>query len=153
MSDLATRLKHDAEQALDTSRKQVRGLEAENARLRAELAAATEHEEALDAKLGSLTPHGTCGCSYDKAGDLCLHHSPLLAKASAELETAHQAGWANAQRLLAATNRAEQAEAREAGLRDICDEACEDLLASLTEFSPPIITDVARRLRAKAKSG
>lgn len=44
---------------------------------------------ALEAKLSALAPH-TCGCSYDRTGDLCDHHSPrvgALKARVAELET------------------------------------------------------------------
>ena len=47
--------------------------------------------EALAAKVASLSPHGTCACSYDKPDDVCGHHSPALAAANArivELEAA-----------------------------------------------------------------
>jgi hypothetical protein len=37
--------------------------------------------DALDQKVTSLSPHGSCGCSYDRPGDLCMHHSPQLSNA------------------------------------------------------------------------
>jgi hypothetical protein len=39
---------------------------------------------ALCAKLDSLAPHGTCGCSYDSLDALCDHHSPQNMKLRAE---------------------------------------------------------------------
>jgi chromosome segregation ATPase len=42
--------------------------------------------EAMSEKVRSLAPHGTCACSYDKPGDLCMHHSPQLVKAEARAE-------------------------------------------------------------------
>jgi hypothetical protein len=47
-----------------------------------------ESDELLDAqkaKLDALAPHGTCACSVDKPGDLCMHHSPQLVAANAEI--------------------------------------------------------------------
>lgn len=43
---------------------------------------------AMQAKLDALAPHGTCGCSLDKPGDLCLHHSPQLVAMTAERDAA-----------------------------------------------------------------
>lgn len=40
---------------------------------------------ALKAKVGALSPHGTCGCSYDKPDDLCMHHSPQLITQAAQI--------------------------------------------------------------------
>lgn len=40
---------------------------------------------ALKAKVGALSAHGACGCSYDKPDDLCMHHSPQLVSKSAEI--------------------------------------------------------------------
>jgi hypothetical protein len=48
-----------------------------------EAAAATI--EALNAKIKSLAPHGTCGCSYDTMDDVCDHHSPKLVAAEARI--------------------------------------------------------------------
>lgn len=63
----------------------------ELAKVRAELAeaqadqrAAEDSNDALNVKLHTLAPHGSCACSYDKPGDVCLHHSPALATATAE---------------------------------------------------------------------
>ena len=42
--------------------------------------------EAMDAKIKSLSPHGMCGCSLDRPGDPCQHHSPKLGAALAEVE-------------------------------------------------------------------
>jgi hypothetical protein len=60
-------------------------LQDENARLAEQLADATrdllaadEENEALEEKLRSLAPHGSCACSYDQPGDVCMHHSPKL---------------------------------------------------------------------------
>lgn len=65
---------------------------AEVARLREQLEAAQketivawEAAEALDAKVKSLAPHGTCGCSSDRLGDVCLHHSPRVKELEATL--------------------------------------------------------------------
>jgi hypothetical protein len=44
--------------------------------------------DALAAKVDALAPHGTCGCSYDTPDDLCMHHSPKLARAEASLGVA-----------------------------------------------------------------
>lgn len=41
--------------------------------------------EAMDDKLKALASHGTCGCSYDRPGDICDHHSPHLTKANARI--------------------------------------------------------------------
>jgi hypothetical protein len=52
--------------------------------------------EASDAKLASLAPHGSCGCSYDRPGDVCMHHSPQLSEARArvrDLEEALRGEW------------------------------------------------------------
>jgi chromosome segregation ATPase len=56
--------------------------------LAAELAKAQEQTDALCLKVQTLAPHGTCGCSYDKPDDACLHHSPKLAAAEADLAKA-----------------------------------------------------------------
>jgi len=45
-----------------------------------EIAEQAAEIEALNAKVLALSPHGTCGCSYDKPGDICGHHSPLVQK-------------------------------------------------------------------------
>ena len=66
--------------------------EQENDRLKqaiAELAENAETIAALELKLKALAPH-TCGCSYDKPGDMCMHHSPRLAQATALLEECHE---------------------------------------------------------------
>ena len=61
--------------------------EAEIADLRRQLAEAQEAAEALDAKVRALAPHGTCGCSYDRPGDLCMHHSPQITALRSRVET------------------------------------------------------------------
>jgi hypothetical protein len=66
-------------------------VEEEVAGLRALLVLAEDREEALDAKVASLTPHGTCGCSYDAPDDLCTHHSPQLAASERALEEMREA--------------------------------------------------------------
>ena len=58
------------------------------AAMTAELAEVRASEDALDAKVDALAPHGTCGCSYDKPSDLCLHHSPKLVAMTARAERA-----------------------------------------------------------------
>lgn len=40
---------------------------------------------AHEAKIKALSAHATCGCSYDKPDDVCIHHSPQLAEAKAML--------------------------------------------------------------------
>ena len=62
----------------------------EIAALRRQLAEAQESADALDAKVIALAPHGTCGCSYDRPGDLCMHHSPQIAALRARVETLEQ---------------------------------------------------------------
>jgi hypothetical protein len=47
---------------------------------------AERSEEAMSEKVRSLAPHGTCACSYDKPGDVCMHHSPQLVEAEARAE-------------------------------------------------------------------
>jgi septal ring factor EnvC (AmiA/AmiB activator) len=43
-------------------------------------------EEALQQKLDTLLAGGeTCGCSYDRPGDYCMHHSPALMQARARI--------------------------------------------------------------------
>jgi len=51
--------------------------------LRQELAEAHASNDALNAKIKTLSVHETCACSYDRPDDVCMHHSPQLA-ASAE---------------------------------------------------------------------
>ena len=46
---------------------------------------ARNHVEKLQAK---IYPDKTCACSVDRPGDVCLHHSPLLAKALKERDEA-----------------------------------------------------------------
>jgi hypothetical protein len=74
-------------------------------RLTAERDAAEASDEAahqkLDVLVRSLRPGAevpTCGCSYDRKSDVCLHHSPQLVEAKAiitrlrhELTTAREA--------------------------------------------------------------
>jgi hypothetical protein len=58
-------------------------------RLRVDYASLDESLEAHGKKLDSLSPHGTCGCSYDAPDHLCAHHSPQLTAAlqkNSELE-------------------------------------------------------------------
>jgi len=49
----------------------------------ADLKAAEDSNDALNVKLHTLAPHDSCACSYDKPGDVCMHHSPALAAAEA----------------------------------------------------------------------
>lgn len=44
--------------------------------------------DAFEEKMKSLAPHGICGCSYDRPGDLCMHHSPRLVVAIRERDEA-----------------------------------------------------------------
>lgn len=74
----------------------------ELSRLRAQLRALTEEREALRktaledeqqieallAKVAALSSHETCACSYDRPGDICLHHSPALSAAQEARERA-----------------------------------------------------------------
>jgi hypothetical protein len=46
---------------------------------------AEKSAEAMSEKVKSLAPHGSCACSYDKPGDVCMHHSPQLVKAEQRL--------------------------------------------------------------------
>lgn len=62
----------------------VEELQKELAKAREENERLTRECDALDAKVQSLAPHGTCGCSYDRPDDVCDHHSPQLAKAREE---------------------------------------------------------------------
>ena len=57
---------------------------AERDEARADQKAAEDSNDALNEKLSALAPHGSCACSYDKPGDVCMHHSPALATATAE---------------------------------------------------------------------
>ena len=56
---------------------------AERDEAQADQKAAEDSNDALNEKLHALAPHGSCACSYDKPGDVCLHHSPALAAAEA----------------------------------------------------------------------
>lgn len=47
-------------------------------RLQQELTDSEAHSEALLLKVKSLSSHATCACSYDRADDICQHHSPRL---------------------------------------------------------------------------
>lgn len=42
--------------------------------------------DALNLKLDSLAPHGTCGCSYDAPNEVCLHHAPEVTRLTKEVE-------------------------------------------------------------------
>jgi uncharacterized coiled-coil protein SlyX len=53
--------------------------------LERELAEAEQQCDALSAKVQALAPHNTCACSYDKPGDVCMHHSPALVAAEAQV--------------------------------------------------------------------
>jgi hypothetical protein len=53
--------------------------------LLARATAADKNAEAMEAKWRALVPHGTCACSMDSPDDVCLHHSPKLSAALAEL--------------------------------------------------------------------
>jgi multidrug resistance efflux pump len=46
--------------------------------------------DALDEKIASLAPHGSCACSYDHPGDVCEHHSPKLRAALKERDEARE---------------------------------------------------------------
>lgn len=73
----------EAEVARLTER--VEKAERERDEARADQKAAEDSNDAIDAKLNALTPHGSCACSYDRPGDVCLHHSPALADAEARV--------------------------------------------------------------------
>lgn len=78
----------EEQQALDVIH--INKLEAD---LAVALAENAQLDEALDAtleKVAALSPHGTCGCSYDRPGDLCMHHSPQLVAAQEEIEQLKQ---------------------------------------------------------------
>ena len=86
-----------------------------------QLAEAEAHIKALHAKLDALAPHGSCGCSYDTPGQVCLHHSPQLVaalaravKAEADLKTLNET-WVAA--LSGLVERAATAEAERDALR------------------------------------
>ena len=70
-----------AERELEQLRAQVRELEAQAIE-------AEQANEAMFAKVQSLSAHQTCACSYDTADDVCMHHSPKL---KAAIERAEQA--------------------------------------------------------------
>ncbi len=62
-------------------------LTTEAAELRGKLEAAEQSEEAVQIKLQTLLAGGhgeTCGCSYDRPNDICMHHSPALVAATNE---------------------------------------------------------------------
>lgn len=58
---------------------------AERDEARKDQKAAEDSNDALNVKLHALAPHGSCACSYDKPGDVCMHHSPALTAATSEL--------------------------------------------------------------------
>jgi hypothetical protein len=63
------------------ARQDIDDLLASHAALAEELDSARQSEEAIHAKLTALLAginSETCGCSYDGAGDICLHHSPKM---------------------------------------------------------------------------
>ena len=72
----------DLERWLVKSTKENLALEADNKRLREDIASADAQIEALEAKLGP----DCCACPYDKPGDVCRVHSPMLRKAEAEIK-------------------------------------------------------------------
>ena len=49
------------------------------------VAEAVAQNEALLEKLDALAPTGTCACSYDASGDVCMRHSPEVMRLRAEL--------------------------------------------------------------------
>ena len=55
------------------------------AKVEAENASLNESVAALEAKVKSLAPHGTCACSYDAPQHVCNHHSPQLTALQAQL--------------------------------------------------------------------
>jgi hypothetical protein len=57
----------------------------------AEITEANAQVDALSAKVDTLSPHGTCACSYDAPGDVCAHHSPALTAALAEIDRLREA--------------------------------------------------------------
>lgn len=80
------RLMSDKALSADTLRAENTQLRTRNEQLEAELAEADAQCEALGAKVRSLSAHETCGCSYDRPGDICAHHSPKLQVAHAKIE-------------------------------------------------------------------
>ena len=46
-----------------------------------------ESHDAIEVKLKALSPHESCACSYDREGDVCLHHSPALVAVTAERDS------------------------------------------------------------------
>jgi len=62
--------------------KRIDALEAEIKQLREQLEYDEEQINALQDKLGL----DCCACSYDKPGDVCMVHSPMLRKAEAEIK-------------------------------------------------------------------
>jgi hypothetical protein len=62
-----------------------RDVEAKLAAAESRAEEAERSEEAMYEKVKSLAPHGSCACSYDKPGDVCMHHSPQLSQAEQRL--------------------------------------------------------------------
>lgn len=94
-------------------------------------------EEALDAKVKALSPHGTCACSFDTPTDKCMHHSPQIMTLTAQLsETVTRVHtleqrerlWEIEQETL--TAQLEALKQRNAKLR----EACEAAYSKLTDI-------------------
>lgn len=61
-------------------------LTSEIKRLRRLLVESEAAADGLGKKLESLAPHGTCACSFDSPDNFCLHHSPQITAAQAEIE-------------------------------------------------------------------
>lgn len=77
----------EARSALTTSiLSRLTAAEAGREEARADQKAAEDQNDALHVKLKALAPHGSCACSYDQPGDLCMHHSPALVAALARVE-------------------------------------------------------------------
>jgi len=97
--------------------------------LREELHAAEDTVEAFAAKIGSLSAHETCACSYDHESDVCAHHSPKLAAAQAEIDRLKEEAKVNLALYAAMDTANAQYEERNAKLV----EACEAALAGLPQ--------------------
>ncbi len=52
---------------------------------RAQAVRIEEKDRHIDQMADKLASN-TCGCSYDNADDVCLHHSPMLMRAKARIE-------------------------------------------------------------------
>jgi hypothetical protein len=122
---------------------------AERDEARKDQKAAEDSNDALNEKLHALAPHGSCACSYDKPGDVCMHHSPALATATAEAASLR----AENDRLRAACVAAQKSIARFPG--SVHDRAMAKIDKALgvvpPDFADPDEAEVAR-LRAEVEA-